>query len=67
LRLCAALYGANGFRSVVDLNLNGTWHLSSAFAKACIAQHKAGSITNIVLCCANDMPNYAHSAAALPG
>src|SRR5699024_9773123 len=23
----------NGFRSVVDLNLQGTWHMSSAFAR----------------------------------
>ena len=27
---------ANGFRSVIDLNLNGTWLMSSAYGKACM-------------------------------
>lgn len=58
---------ANGFRSVIDLNLNGTWHMSSAYGKACIAQQKPGCIVNIVLCCGSGMPNMVHAGAARAG
>lgn len=58
---------ANGFRSVIDLNLNGTWHMSSAYGKACIAEQKPGCIVNIVLCCGSGMPNMVHAGAARAG
>lgn len=58
---------ANGFRSVIDLNLNGTWHMSCAYGKACIAQQKPGCIINIVLCCGAGMPNMVHAGAARAG
>lgn len=58
---------ANGFRSVIDLNLNGTWHMSSNYGKACIAQQKPGCIINIVLCCGSGMPNMVHAGAARAG
>jgi NAD(P)-dependent dehydrogenase (short-subunit alcohol dehydrogenase family) len=58
---------ANGFRSVIDLNLNGTWHMSSNYGKACLAAQKPGCIVNIVLCCGSGMPNMVHAGAARAG
>jgi NAD(P)-dependent dehydrogenase (short-subunit alcohol dehydrogenase family) len=40
---------ANGFRAVVDLNLNGTWHMSRAYGSRLIAAGRAGRIVNIVI------------------
>lgn len=57
----------NGFRSVVDLNLQGTFQMSQAFAKHCISHQRAGSIINIVLCQDNGLPGMAHAAAARAG
>src|SRR5207344_1628150 len=39
---------ANGFRAVTDLNLQGTWQMSRAFAKRAIGASRAGRIVNIV-------------------
>jgi NAD(P)-dependent dehydrogenase (short-subunit alcohol dehydrogenase family) len=58
---------ANGFRSVVDLNLMGTFHMSKAFAEACKAESKAGNIINIVLCQESGIPGMAHASAARAG
>ncbi|MGJ7462064.1 SDR family oxidoreductase [Halomonas sp. MA07-2] len=57
----------NGFRSVVDLNLQGTFQMSQAFAKHCIASRRPGSIINIVLCQESGLPGMAHAAAARAG
>lgn len=57
----------NGFRSVVDLNLQGTFQMSQAFAKQCIEQKIAGNIINIVLCQESGLPGMAHAAAARAG
>lgn len=57
----------NGFRAVVDLNLQGTWHMSKTFGERAIAAGRGGRIVNIVLSLENGMPGYAHSAAARAG
>lgn len=58
---------ANGFRSVVDLNLNGTFHMTQALAKRAIAAGRPACVVNIVLCLASGLPGMAHSAAARAG
>jgi NAD(P)-dependent dehydrogenase (short-subunit alcohol dehydrogenase family) len=58
---------ANGFRAVVDLNLNGTWHMSRAYGSRLIAAGRAGHIVNIVLCQESGMPGMAHAGAARAG
>jgi NAD(P)-dependent dehydrogenase (short-subunit alcohol dehydrogenase family) len=58
---------ANGFRSVVDLNLNGTWHMSSAFGRRLLEADKPGDIVNIAIVVNNGAPGYAHGAAARAG
>jgi len=58
---------ANGFRAVVDLNLNGTWHMTSAFGRRLLAAGKPGDIVNIAIVVNNGSPGYAHAAAARAG
>ncbi len=58
---------ANGFRAVTDLNLNGTWHMSSAYARRAVEAGRAGRIVNIVLVTAGPKPGNAHGAAARAG
>jgi NAD(P)-dependent dehydrogenase (short-subunit alcohol dehydrogenase family) len=58
---------ANGFRSVVDLNLNGTWHMSSAFGRRLLEAGRAGDIVNIAIVVNNGSPGYAHASAARAG
>ena len=54
----------NGFRAVMDLNVQGTWHMSSAFAHRLIAANKPGRIVNIVFAHTQAMVYFAHAAAA---
>lgn len=58
---------SNGFRAVVDLNLNGTWNVTRAFARQVISRQTAGRIINIVLSVDSGSPGYAHGAAARAG
>lgn len=58
---------ANGFRSVVDLNLQGTWQMSAAFARMLIKKDQVGRIINIVLCLKSGMPGMVHAGAARAG
>lgn len=58
---------ANGFRSVVDLNLNGTWNMSVAFAKSLIKSGIEGRIINIVLGLSSGIPGMVHAAASRAG
>ncbi|MGO4889421.1 SDR family oxidoreductase [Anaerobacillus sp. MEB173] len=58
---------ANGFRSVVDLNLQGTWHMSSIFARHLIEENRAGKMINIVLCLKSGIPGMVHASAARAG
>jgi len=57
----------NGFRAVVDLNLNGTWHMCRAYGERLVAAKRPGRIVNIVLCLESGMPGMAHAGAARAG
>lgn len=57
----------NGFRSVVDLNLHGTWLMSAAFAKRLMTAEKTGRIINIILCLGSGIPGMVHAGAARSG
>jgi len=58
----------NGWRSVIDLNLNGTWNMISRFAKP-MMQRRFGSIVNIIHIYSFERgaPMFAHSGAARAG
>jgi NAD(P)-dependent dehydrogenase (short-subunit alcohol dehydrogenase family) len=58
---------ANGFRAVVDLNLNGTWHMCSAFGRRLIEAERPGRIVNIVLCQESGLAGMVHAGAARAG
>lgn len=55
---------ANGFRTIVDLNLQGPWQMCGAFTRALIAANKPGRIVNIVFAHTGAMPDFAPAAAA---
>jgi NAD(P)-dependent dehydrogenase (short-subunit alcohol dehydrogenase family) len=57
-----------GWRSVIDLNLNGTWNVISRVAPGML-EHRSGSIVNIVHVYSFDRgaPAFAHSGAARAG
>ena len=57
----------NGFRSVVDLNLNGTWLMSSAYGRRLISQQQPGTIVNIVVVLKSGVPGMIHAGAARSG
>jgi len=57
----------NGFRSVVDLNLNGTWLMSHGFARYLRSRGNSGRIVNIVLSITSGAPCYVHAGAARAG
>ncbi len=58
----------NGWRSVIDLNLNGTWNVCSRFIPH-LMERERGSIVNIVhiFCFERGAPMFAHSGAARAG
>src|SRR5262249_2028082 len=58
----------NGWRAVVDLNLNGTWNMCSRFMPH-LMERGRGSIVNIihVFCFERGAPMFAHSGAARAG
>jgi peroxisomal trans-2-enoyl-CoA reductase len=58
----------NGWRAVVDLNLNGTWNMTSRFMIP-MAATGAGSIVNVVhqFALERGAPMFAHSGAARAG
>ncbi len=58
----------NGWNSVVDIVLNGTWYCSQAVAKEWIKEGFKGSIVNIIATYAwTGCPGVVHSAAAKAG
>ena len=59
-------YSANGWRSVVDLNLNGTWNMTQAFGNAML-DDAGGTICQIVATVGRGIPGIAHSASARAG
>ena len=56
-----------GFRAVIDLNLQGSFQMSQAYANHCINGGQGGAIINIVLCQEQGIPGMAHAAAARAG
>lgn len=58
----------NGWRSVVDLNLNGTWNMISRFMRS-MAEARFGSIVNVVhvFSFERGAPWFVHSGAARAG
>jgi NAD(P)-dependent dehydrogenase (short-subunit alcohol dehydrogenase family) len=58
----------NGWRAVIDLNLNGTWNVCSRFIPHLMDRGR-GSIVNIVhiFCFERGAPMFAHSGAARAG
>lgn len=54
-----------GFRTVIRLNVEGTWLMTHAVAtKAMIPESRGGMVVNITLTPHNGMPGMAHSSAA---
>jgi len=53
----------NGWRTVIDLNLNGTWNMTQALGRQML-QGRGGSICNIVMTVGRGNPGLAHSGAA---
>jgi peroxisomal trans-2-enoyl-CoA reductase len=58
----------NGWRAVIDLNLNGTWNVCTRFLPHMMARRR-GAIVNIVhiFCFERGAPMFAHSGAARAG
>ena len=58
----------NGWRAVIDLNLNGTWNVCSRLMPHMMARRR-GSIVNVVhaFCFERGAPMFAHSGAARAG
>jgi NAD(P)-dependent dehydrogenase (short-subunit alcohol dehydrogenase family) len=56
-----------GWNAVIDNNLNGTWYMMQAAAKAWVERKSPGAIVNIVADFWRGMPGIAHTAAARAG
>lgn len=57
----------NGWRAVIDTNLNGTWYMMQAAAHLWQQQQRPGALVNIVAVAEHGMVDMAHSAAARAG
>ena len=57
----------NGFRSVVDLNLNGTWNMTRAAAGAAFIPQGGGKVVSVTLSPHTGAPGVVHSSAARAG
>lgn len=57
----------NGWRAVVNTNLNGTWFVTQTMAKRFFFEQKAGVVINIVVNNYRGLPGMAHSGAARAG
>lgn len=57
---------ANGWRSVIDLNLNGTFHITNAFFRRSFSEH-GGAVVSITVNNWNGYPLMAHTGAARAG
>ncbi|GMU47274.1 MAG: short-chain dehydrogenase [Porticoccaceae bacterium] len=60
-------YSVNGWRAVIDTNLNGTWHMMQAAARRWRDQGRPGCIINIVVNIHRGTLQTTHSAAARAG
>ena len=59
-------FSPNGWRSVIDLNLNGTWTMTQVFGNQML-DGDGGAIVQIVALVGRGMPGIAHSSAARAG
>jgi citronellol/citronellal dehydrogenase len=59
-------YSPNGWSSVIDLNLNGTWAMTQVFGNQML-DGDGGTIVQIVAIVGRGLPGIAHSAAARAG
>ncbi len=59
-------YSANGWRTVIDLNLNGSWNMTQALGKQML-DGRGGCICNVVVALGRGMPGIAHTSAARAG
>lgn len=59
-------FSANGWRSVIDLNLTGTWNMTQAFGDIML-NGNGGTICQIIATVGRGIPGIAHSAAARAG
>ena len=57
----------NGWKAVINTNLNGTWFMIQEMAKRFFFKQNAGNIVNIVLNNYKGFPGMSHSAAARAG
>lgn len=62
----AAEYSPNGWRTIIDLNLNGTWNMTQAIGKQML-NGQGGVICNITMTVGRGNPGIAHSGAARAG
>ena len=60
-------FSVKGWNAVVDTNLNGTWYMMQAAARAWRDAGEGGSIVNIVAVVWRGLPGIAHSCAARAG
>lgn len=60
-------FSPNGWRTVVDLNLHGTWNMIQTFGRRMLAADGGGAICSIVMTVGRGLPGLAHSAAARAG
>ncbi len=59
-------YSPNGWNSVINLNLNGTWTMTQVFGNQML-DGSGGAIVQIVAIVGRGLPGIAHSAAARAG
>ena len=59
-------FSPNGWNSVIDLNLNGTWAMTQVFGNQML-DGRGGNIVQIVAIVGRGLPGIAHSAAARAG
>ncbi len=62
----ARRFSPNGWNSVIDLNLNGTWSMTQVFGNQML-DSGGGVIVQIVAIVGRGLPGIAHSAAARAG
>lgn len=56
-------FSANGWRTVIDLNLNGTWNMTQTFGNRML-DADGGTICQIIATVGRGIPGIAHSASA---
>lgn len=59
-------FSPNGWKSVIDLNLTGTWNMTQVFGDLMLAG-EGGTITQIIVILGRGLPGIAHSGAARAG